>query len=137
VNGRARISRSLLRHEGGYAASFIIRTIVIFAILGLVAYEGGTILVASIQVHDAAGAGADAGADVYFGTKNVDRAKAAVIQAVKEENPDARVTAVDITKEGSVTVTAVETANTLVVSRMSFMKHLGVVHGTEESIRTG
>jgi Flp pilus assembly protein TadG len=137
VNPRRRIRGSLARDEGGFAARFILQTILIFALLGLIAYEGGTILVASIRVHDAASTGADAGADAYYGTKNADRARGAVVEAVLESDPEARVTHIDISSDGVVTVTAVSTANTLVVSRVSFLKHFGVVHGTEAGSHFG
>ncbi len=127
----------LIRDERGLIARFILRAVIFFAILIFAAYEGGQILIASIHAHNAAGAGAEAGADFFFRTHDASGTRAAVFSAVKAEDPKAKVVSIDISQDGVVTVETRETASTLLIRRLSFTKDWGVVHGTEEGARSG
>ena len=70
-----------LRDERGVIVSFVVKTLVIFAILGVVAFDAGQVVVDQIKAGDVAQTAAQAAADIYYSTKNEDRAKQAGITA--------------------------------------------------------
>jgi hypothetical protein len=68
--------------------------------------------------------------DTWRSTKSVAQAQNAAIQAATNAEPDSHVVAFSIDRDGSVTVTVEVTADTLVVSRISAIKRLGIEHST-------
>jgi hypothetical protein len=134
MNRRSSLT-SLHRDARGFVAGLIVKSVVVFALLGLVLYEGGQVVVAQIKAHTAARAGAQVGANSFHSTGNHAVARAAAEAATAEKWSGARLTSFDIDQEGAVTVTARVEANTVVLSRLSFTRPWGVQYGTEETAR--
>lgn len=126
---------SLHRDERGFIAGLIVKSAIVFALLGLALYEGGQVVVAQIKAHTAARAGAQVGANSYHATKNHAVARAAAEAATAEKWTGASLASFDIDDEGAVTVTARVEANTLFLRRLSFTRPWGVQYGTEETTR--
>jgi Flp pilus assembly protein TadG len=128
-----RVLQRLVHDQRGMVVGFLVRTALAFAILGLALEETGQILLTSIHAHGAAGAAAQAAANTYAQTQNLQQAKQAAQQAATANEPDARVTSVKISTDGNAAfATVVETAKTVVVQRVGFLKHFGVVHASEQ-----
>jgi glucose/arabinose dehydrogenase len=124
---------SLLRDERGLIRSLVIQAALIFALLGLVLYEGGQVLVAQVKAQDVASTAAQAGVDIYShskGPRRVDDTRAAALQAAVEKDPDTKVVDVVVGPDGSVTVTTEKTALTLVIDRLSFLRPFGIRQAT-------
>jgi len=128
--------RNLHRDERGLITGFLVKAIIAFALLALVAEEGGQVIVTNIHASNVAGDAAQAAADTYAQSKNADAAKRAALASAASEDAKAQVTAIDVATDGSVTVTVVVTASTLVIQRVSFLRHYGVIHSTVTEIHS-
>jgi len=125
--------RRLPRDERGFVTSFFIRTTIAFAILAVAINEVGQILITNVHAHSAAGAAAQAAADSYKFHQNLTIANDAAVQAALVQDPSAKVLKVTIDPTSGAAVAVVrETANTLVVSRISFLQKYDVVRASEE-----
>jgi len=134
TNGHARTAwLPRLRDERGVIVGFVVKTLVIFAILGVVAFDAGQVVVDQIKAGDVAQAAAQAAADTYFSTKNADRAKQAGITAAAEQDSTAVVTSIQIMADGSAVATVERPATTLLVQRVSFLKHFGMQTATDQA----
>jgi glucose/arabinose dehydrogenase len=124
---------ALLRDERGLIRSLVLQAALIFALLGVVLYEGGQVLVAQVKAQDVASAAAQAGVDTYSHTDGPRRAedtRAAALRAAEEKDPVTKVVDVVVGQDGSVTVTTEKTALTLILDRVSFLKRFGIRHAT-------
>ena len=122
-----------LGDERGVIVSFVVKTLVIFAILGVVAFDAGQVVVDQIKAGDVAQTAAQAAADTYYSTKNEDRAKQAGIAAAAEQDSTAVVTSIQIMADGSAVATVERPATTLLVQRVSFLKHIGMQTATDQA----
>lgn len=118
--------------EHGLVTGFVVKALVVFALLGLAAKETGQIVLTEVRAGSAAGAAAQAGADNFARTKSVKAARRAALQAAAAKDASAHVTAISVATDGAVTVTVTETAPTIVVRRVSILRRFGVVHATKE-----
>lgn len=124
--------RALSRDQRGFVLSFFIRLIVAFAILGVAINEVGQVLIATVDSHNAAGSAAQAAADSYLRSPNFQLAHQAAVTAARDEDPQAKVLKVSISpNDGSATVMVKTTANTLVMSRVSWLKPWDVRRASE------
>lgn len=126
-------SSGRLAGERGILTSLFVWAILLFVLLGLVLSEAGHLIVAKSAASNAARAASDAAEDVYKATRNYNKAATAALQAAQESDPDAQVVAFDVGADRSVTVTVEVTADTVIVSRVSAMKALGVQRSTVTS----
>ena len=125
--------RRLTRDERGFVTSFFIRTVIAFAILAVAINEVGQILITNVHAHSTAGVAAQAAADSYRYQRNLAIAHDAAVQAALVQDPTAKVLKVTIdTTSGAAVAVVTETANTLVVSRISFLQKYDVVRASEE-----
>src|SRR5207302_344854 len=83
------------------------------AMLGVVAFDAGQVVVDQIKAGDVAQTAAQAAADMYYSTKNEDRAKQAGIAAAAEQDSTAVVTSIQILADGSAVATVERPATTL------------------------
>jgi len=119
--------RALRRDERGLLAGAVVRLVVAFTLLGLTANEVGQMILTKIRVENAASAAAQAGANVWKGTSNATETRQAAQEAAANVDPGAIITHIQIAPQGSVVVVdAKETANTLLLRRVSFLQHYGV-----------
>jgi Flp pilus assembly protein TadG len=124
--------RRLAHDQRGFATSFFVRTIIAFALVALVINEVGQILMTEVHAHNAAGAAAQAAATQFKGTRNLAQAHEAALQAMAGEDPKAKLVKLTInTTQYTATAVVKETANTLVVSRVSFLQHYGQVRASD------
>lgn len=123
------------RDERGLISGLIVRTLLFLAILGLAGYEVAQVIVAKAAAGSAAQAGADAAADTFHITHDVNKARADARAAVNAKDEAARMTDFAVSEKGVVTVTVELTAKTAIVQRVSFLKHLGVVRSTATAAR--
>jgi hypothetical protein len=121
----------LHRDERGLVTAFVLRYVVIFAILVMCIEEGGQIALAQVHASNAAGAAAQAGADEYYQSKNANRAEAAAVAAMTAKDPQADMVSFSVAKDGVVTVTASQKAATLFVQHVPFIKDHLVQRSTE------
>jgi Flp pilus assembly protein TadG len=125
-----------LRDERGVIVNFVIKTLVVFALLGLVAYDLGQVLVAQVKAQDAATAAAQAGADTWYSTKDANKARIAAQDAAASEDATSHIISFQINPNGSVTVTVQRTAKTLIVERVPPLRHFGVQDATDQESHT-
>ena len=127
--------RRLARDERGFATSFFVRTIIAFALVALVVNEIGQILMTEVHAHNAAGAAAQAAATTYKNTTNLAAAHQAAVDAMAGTDPHAKLVKLTINPQQYTAVAVVtETANTLVVSRLSFLEKHGQIRASEEEV---
>jgi len=127
--------RRLALDERGFATSFFVRTIIVFAIVALAINDIGQILMTEVHAHNAAGAAAQAAATVYKDTHSPSAAHAAAVRAAAGQDASAKVVKITINPLQATAVAVVtDTANTLVVSRVSFLKHFGEVRASDEEV---
>lgn len=125
--------RRLARDQRGIVTSFFIRTTIAFAILAVAINEVGQILMTNVHAHSAAGAAAQAAADSYKHYKNLATAHDAAVQAALIQDPQAKLLKVTIDPTSGAAVAVVsDVANTLVVSRISFLQKYDVVRASEQ-----
>jgi len=122
--------------RGGVLTGFIVRTVIIFALLVLAVEEVGQVIWTQVRVSNVAGVAAQAGADSFAGTKSAGTARTAAVDAARTENPNAVVTSFAVNPDGSVTVTAELTAPTLIIQHISFLKKYRTQHSTEQAIHS-
>jgi hypothetical protein len=128
--------RERVQDERGFVLSFAIKTMVIFALLGLIANEAGQIIATEIKGANVAADAAEAAADTYKGTSNYQKAFGKATEIVASEDSSASLVALTFDHDGAATVTIEKTAHTLIVSRIGALKHLGERHITETATRT-
>jgi Flp pilus assembly protein TadG len=124
----------LAREQAGFLVGSAIRLVIAFSLLGLTTNEIGQMILAKAHVENAASAAAQAGADEWRQAPNADAVPEAVVQALAQADPIAAITDGQIGAQGEVTVRAREAANTILLKRLSFLKHYGVE--TAEQVQT-
>src|SRR5262245_43024803 len=119
--------------ERGIVSSLFVWAIAVFVLLGLTLNEAGHIIVAKSASSNAAEAASDAAEEVYKATHNYHRAQTAALQEIADSHPGSQITAFEVGQDGSVTVTAVVEADTLIVNHISALKKLGIQQSTVTS----
>jgi Flp pilus assembly protein TadG len=119
-----------LRDDRGLITSLFIQAILIFTVIGLALYEGGQVLVAQIKAKDVAATAAQAGVEDYSRSKDVRQAQTVALEAAQEKDPNTRVTGVGVGGDGSVVVSTVKTATTIIIKRVSFLRRFGIRRST-------
>lgn len=104
--------------DGTIVLGWLTRLVAVFAVLGLLAYDGVSVLVATVGAADDAGTAASAAADTYQSTHDVQKAYQAAVQAVPSQD------AIDpadfaVAPGGKVTLTVERTPTTL------WLQHVG------------
>ena len=125
------VTRTRLRDESGLLSGCLVRAVIFFLVLAVAFEEGGQLLLGMTRAHSAASAAAESGANEYFLTHSPVRTEAAARAAAKGVDDGAKIQRVRIGADGEVTVTVRLEAHTLIISRVSFLRHIGVVHATE------
>jgi uncharacterized membrane protein len=118
--------RERLRDERGLMGRITILWFVLLALFIVAAWDTGSILLTRYKVSSAADAAATEAASVYKSTRSVASAKQAALDQIKQQMPGAKMTRDGFKlnpANGSVTVTVTKTAATLIVGRISFLKH--------------
>jgi len=113
--------------SGSIVVGWLTRLVVLFAVLGLLAFDGFKVVVANFGASDDAGVAAGAAADTYASTKDIRAAYSAAVQAVagKDDVVETKTFTVDST--GGVTLTIDRTPTTLWLHRVGPLKKWTVV----------
>ena len=122
----------LHRDERGLLVSFVIRFALVIALMVLAVEEGGQILLAQVHAGTAARSAAQAAANTFHTTHSEVRAEDSAVKAARDFDPKAQVLTVVVHPDETVTVTVMETAKTLVVHRVGFLKDFGQQQATQQ-----
>ena len=118
---------SLRSDERGIIASYLVKVVLVMALIGGTLIEGVTILFTRLQVQDAAESAATSGAARLGDTGDCAGAGEAATTTAHDKVPEARVTSYECNPEDmSFTVVLRKRASTLVVHRIGFMEGLAV-----------
>jgi len=124
------------RDQRGMVTAYVVRLVVIFALLVLAVEETGQVVLAQIHASNAAGTAAQAGADDYYAKKNANHAEAMAVAALQADDPHATMTSFSVDQDGTVTVSVAETATTLFIQHLPVLKNFTIQHATEHEIHT-
>jgi Flp pilus assembly protein TadG len=127
--------RRALADERGLVVSSVVKLLVSFTLLGVAANEIGQMIMTKIHVENAAAAAAQAGANTWAQTSSMFQTRDSAQAALVQNDPTARMTSVQVDQQGAVRVLAKDTANTLILKRVSFLKNYGIQTGDEEETR--
>jgi hypothetical protein len=116
--------RRLRDDERGILASFLIKLIVGFLLVGLVLIDGTAIVLNRLQTDDVAEVAAREAAKSFEDSGNVQLAREAVLVTLEEKNPTAKMKSLVVRTDGSVVVTITRRADTLVTEHIGFIKGL-------------
>jgi hypothetical protein len=94
-----------------------------FALLGLLAFDGFTVVVASFGAADDATTAASAAADDFHTSKSVQSAYNAAVAAVSGKGDTVETTSFSIAQNGQVTLTVDRHPKTLWMHRIGALKH--------------
>jgi Flp pilus assembly protein TadG len=134
TGGRKR--RVALADQAGFLLASAVRLLLVFSLLGAAANEVGQMIMAKIRVENAAAAAAQAGATAWTHQTSLLSLRQTVAAALADNDPDATLTGIQVKPQGAVQVDAVQTANTLVLRRVSFLRRFGVQTGDQVETRS-
>lgn len=116
--------------QRGMVMSFVVKAIVVVALLGLAFIEGGAVVFARLQAQDIAESAAAAGAGRLHETGSPTAARDAALLAVHDKDPEARLTGFKPLEDGRVRVRVTKQASTFIIHRIGFLEGLAVARGT-------
>jgi Flp pilus assembly protein TadG len=122
----------LVRDERGFLVASAIRLVLVFALLALTANEVGQLILAKVHAENAASAAAQAGADAWVHSPTTGAVRQAAQQALAQADPNASLTGIQIAPQGAVTARVSETAHTILLQRLSFLKRYCVQTAVQE-----
>lgn len=110
-----------LRDERGIVVSFLIRLVVVLALIGIAFVEGGAIVFSKLQVQDIAESAAVAGAGSLRHTRSTQSARESALLNMRDKSGRAKMTAFTVNPDGSVSVTVRLPANTVLIQHIRFL----------------
>jgi Flp pilus assembly protein TadG len=115
---------------------YVVRIVLVFAILVVCVEEIGQVVLAQTRAADVAGASAQAAADDYYRLKDANHAEAVAQSVLAAQDPKATMIAFTVDDGGAVTVTASEPAATFLVQHLPLVKKYWVQTATETEIHS-
>ena len=113
--------------ERGIIVSFFVKLILVLAVVGLAAVDTTAVLWARFQAQEIAEAAAFAAAESFNQTGSVPAARQTAAEAVHERAPEARLgKSFAVRPDGSVRVTVVRGAKTLVIQHLPYLDRFTV-----------
>jgi uncharacterized membrane protein len=117
-----------LHGEAGLVGRSTIILLVLVAVFGICAIEGGSILFTRLSLQDTADAVANQAAGSYYNTNSFQSAEQAAEESLVEHDPTAKIVGFQVDPATrNVTVILRKTATTFLVKRIGFLKKLGVI----------
>ena len=107
--------------RGGIVIGWLMRLVVMLAIVALAAYEGGAVIVAHVQSDTAATDVSEEAALAYAHSNDADQARAVADAKATSEGAVVVAFSIDAARK-NITVTVEKTARTLFLQRMSFSR---------------
>ncbi|MDP9297012.1 MAG: hypothetical protein M3O88_10010 [Actinomycetota bacterium] len=123
---------SRLDSESGLVGKTLVVLLIVIAVVGVVALDGGAIVVTKLGVSDAAQQASFDGAERYKATGDIREAESAANATASGQG--AKLVRFVLNKStGAVTVTLTKKAPTIFVQRLSFTKKWGQIKVTDTS----
>lgn len=113
--------------SGSIVIGWLTRLVILFAVLGFLAYDGLSLVTANYGAADDAAVAASAAADTYKGTNNVQAAYEAAVESVAGKGDTIEPKTFQVDQAGKVTLTIDRTASTLWMHRIGPLKKWTVV----------
>lgn len=120
---------SRLRDERGFLIGSVAKLVIFLILLGLVLFEGGSVIWARLSAQDTADAAATTAVTTYRDTRNIRRAHEEALAIVARKDPLAKMTSFEVHSDGGVTVRVRKEAETFVIQHIGFLKGLTVARG--------
>jgi uncharacterized membrane protein len=120
----------LHRDQRGIVASYMVKLILVIALIGMVFVEGGAVVFSKLQAQDLAESAAVAGASSWWHTKNAANAREQAVLLLGDKSPRAKMTAFRLDPGGTVSVSVRLQANTFLLQHIAFLKPYTVSRAT-------
>lgn len=120
----------LHRDERGIVAAYMVKLLLVIALIGLVFVEGGAVVFSKLQAQDLAESAAVAGASSWWHTKNAATARKQAVLLLSDKSPRAKMTGFRLSPEGTVSVSVRLQANTLLLQHIGFLEPYTVSRAT-------
>lgn len=120
----------LHRDQRGIVAAYMVKLILVIALIGIVFVEGGAVVFSKLQAQDLAESAAVAGASSWWHTKNAATARKQAILLLSDKSPRAKMTAFSLNPEGTVSVSVRLQANTILLQHISFLEPYTISRAT-------
>ncbi len=119
-----------MRNERGLVGRGTVTLMILVLLVGLAAIDGGSVMLANLQISDTADAAATAASESWVDAHNFRTAKQAAGAAARERDPSSRLAGFQVTRNGTVSVTVRKVASTVFLKRIGFLKRFSVATST-------
>ena len=116
--------------RGSIVVGWLARLVVLFAVLGVVAFDGVKIVVANVGAADTAAAAAASAAEAYRSSKNVQTAYNTAVSTLSEGTDTVDTSTFSVDATGHVTLTVERRPSTLWMQHIGPLKKWTLVHQT-------
>jgi uncharacterized membrane protein len=120
----------LHRDQRGIVAAYMVRLILVIALIGIVLVEGGALIFSKLQAQDFAESAAVAGASSWWHSKNANQAREQALINLADKSQRAKMTSFTLSPGGSVTVSVRLKANTILLQHIKFLEPYTVSRAT-------
>lgn len=121
----------LARDERGLVGKLLVLWLVFLALVVVTLYDAGSIAFARLRVADLAQDAAFASAQRFDETGERRQAVRTALATIASSDEDARLSELEISRRGEVTVVVTDRATTLLAGRIGFLDHLAIVTGSD------
>jgi Flp pilus assembly protein TadG len=121
----------LAREERGLVGKLLVLWLVFLALMVVALFDVGSIALARLRVADLAQDAAFASALRFDETGERRQAVRAALASIASSDEDARLSDLQISPRGEVTVVVTDQATTLLAGRVGFLDHLAIVSGSD------
>lgn len=122
--------RARLSDERGIVVGFVVKLVIVIAVVGLAVVEGGSILFARLRAQDVAETAASVAAGSFLQSRDEEAARAAAELAISDKDSKVRLRRFVVRPDGSVEVTVRKRASTILVQHIGFLEELAVAKAT-------
>jgi Flp pilus assembly protein TadG len=119
------------RDERGLVGKLLVLWLVFLALMVVALFDVGSIVLARLRVADLAQDAAFASAQRFDETGERRQAVRAALASIASADEDARLSELEISRRGEVTVVVTDQATTLLAGRIGFLDHLAIVKGSD------
>jgi Flp pilus assembly protein TadG len=121
----------LARDERGLVGKLLVLWLVFLALMVVALFDVGSIALARLRVADLAQDAAFASALRFDETGERRQAVRAALASIASSDEDARLSDLQISRRGEVTVVVTDQATTLLAGRVGFLDHFAIVSGSD------
>ncbi len=113
--------------SGSIVLGWLTKLVIALAVIGVIGYDGASLVTANVSTSDHANQYASTGADAFKSTKDVNKAYAMVAADAEAKGDTIDITSFTIAANGYCRLTVHHTATTLWMHRVGFLKKYTVV----------